>query len=329
MRRFLFSAVLFALCGFVQTAEAQQTFVPGTGDAWYGYTGTIMLTREDPRNVQLGVGAGNADLGFNASRFDFGPKFGYETVVGRRFDDGNGFEGRFFDVNLGTGSPNFTGGGNTIFTPFITPNGVTGPTPVTAAAGYVSSLKNLELNYRGQVTQAIGLISGFRYIDLGEELQLTYTNLSGAINSQQIRSKNEMWGGQLGLDALLYSGDRLSLSTFGKTGIFYNEASNSVYKNFRSGATNTINSARGSDDEFSYMFESGLNANVQMTRRLSFQAGYNIMWINGVALASDQIAVSNPTGGGTAQGVNPTQTSQVDTTSLFLHGMTLGLTYAW
>jgi len=58
---------------------------------------------------------------------------------------------------------------------------------------------------------------------------------------------------------------------------------------------------------------------------------HNVMWMGGVALASGQIAVSDPTAGGTlnAQGVNPRTNSGVDTSELLLHGMSLGPTYAW
>jgi len=322
MRRILTAAALLVLCGFAQTVVAQQTYVSGTQDAWYGYTGAIMLTREDPRHTPVAVTAAGAEV-LNSSRFDFGPNFGVETVVGRRFAEGDGIEGRFFDVDLGTSAPDFASGG-AVFTPFndntfASRDGLT-PGPVGVRQHYASNLKNLELNYRAQAAGPFGIIAGFRYVDLSEQLQIGYARPTGTVNIQEINSKNEMWGAQLGSDVLLFSGDRLSLSAFGKSGIFYNDAQNFSRGRFRS-AVLTIDSTSGgdSDDELSFVFESGLNAGVQLTERLTFQAGYNIMWLNGVALASDQIAATDLAGG----------PSRVDTRNLFLHGLTLGATFVW
>lgn len=328
MRRFL-SSLAFALffVGLVQPAAAQ-TYVPGTEATWYGSVGTIMLTRENPESRLIATDFFRADTGYNTSVVDFDPQFGYDTTIGRRLGDGFGVEARYFEVNMGTNLPTFFDA-NGLFTAFNNNTNTLGFSGlnVVAQGKYKSELQSFELNLRQQVTSNIGMLYGFRYFELAEELKLNYTSpgIPGETD-QSIRGRNEMFGGQLGFDALLLERDWWSVTTFAKSGLYYNDAHSRVNQNF---INTTANSSAGNDDELAFAVEAGLKFNVLLTRRLSLQTGYNVMWLDGVALASNQIAGSDPAGFGVAPGVNPTVPAPVDTTQLFLHGMTLGLTYAW
>jgi hypothetical protein len=86
----------------------------------------------------------------------------------------------------------------------------------------------------------------------------------------------------------------------------------------------------GQDDEISFVTEAGLNLNLQLTRRLSFQTGYNIMHLGNVAPASDQVAFGNPNNDNTIFGaVGPVVPTAVDTSRLWLQGVTMGMSWVW
>jgi len=66
--------------------------------------------------------------------------------------------------------------------------------------------------------------------------------------------------------------------------------------------------------------ELGLNAVYQVNEHFSLMAGYQLAWIEGVALASEQIAVSDPFAG--IGGIDITG-------SPFYHGFTAAAEFRW
>ena len=333
MRHFFTALTVGAIfCGLIQTAAAQ-TFVPGSGPGWYGSLGTIMLNRENPEYDVLSINPfTNAPI-YTTALVDFDTDFGYDLTFGRRFAGGGGLEARYFNVKMDTTLP-------TVFSPVgaATPYnhgitaaqiGVLGPTFISST--YTSRLQSVELNARLPATQNIDFLYGIRYLELAEELGLQYepAGFPQDVFGQHIGARNEMFGSQFGLDALLFQGSWFSVKTFGKSGLYYNAAHGRVGNTSGNPVTFTRQSA-GQDDEISFVSEGGLNLNLQLTRRLSFQTGYNLMYLGNVALASDQVAFGNPTNDGTVVGVvGPLIPTGVDTSHLWLHGVTMGMSWVW
>ena len=69
-----------------------------------------------------------------------------------------------------------------------------------------------------------------------------------------------------------------------------------------------------------FLGELTLSAAYQLNETWGLRAGYNLMWISGVALAPDQLDFS----------FTPTSGSQLSNSgSLFIHGASLGLEARW
>jgi hypothetical protein len=323
-------------CGLLETAAAQ-TFVPGSGPAWYGSLGTILLNRENPEYDVIARGAiAQTTPVYTTSGADFDADFGYDLTFGRRFTGDWGVEARYFNVKMDTTLPTILTnlGAVTAFNNNDPLSGLGIGGNVFAGGTYASRLQSVEFNARRQATENVGILYGFRYLELAEELSLQYELAPGQglqlIDRQHIGGRNEMFGGQLGLDALLLLRDWFSVTSFGKAGLYYNAAHARAGDQFGNPLPFSTRQSAGQDDEAAFVTETGIKLNVQLTSRLSWQTGYNVLYLGGVALASDQIAVSDPDLRSTIVGVQgPIVNSAVDTSHLWLHGMTMSLAWAW
>jgi hypothetical protein len=258
---------------------------------------------------------GGTDL-LNADDFGFDFEPGYDvslmrhSVLGTCWD----IEGRYFGVDGWDSSvPTITSPNGGVIQ-FVEPIGnVFFPAEINAS--YNSELHSAELNARRQVRNWLQFLVGVRYLELNEQ-SLTITqdigpglNLATTDNS----AVNRLWGAQLGADALLLQRNRFSVEGIMKAGIFANSASNSTSISQPTGPF--FNSA-AQTDHTAFVGEVGVTGLYQFTSCLSVRASYQMLWLEGTALASDQISVSDP-----ANGVATVDTGG----SLFYHGVFVGL----
>lgn len=189
---------------------------------------------------------------------------------------------------------------------------VVGVTPGTV--GYGSTLDSFELNFRRGYNDWLTWFIGFRMLEVGEELTADFNGLASA----GFDVNNHLYGGQLGLDAVLFDrGGPFYANLIGKAGIYGNSA-DSVTTTVGVGGALPLVVANGDDTAF--VGELSLLAGYRLTERMNIVGGYNLLWIDGVALAPDQLATTN-----IATGV-----ATVDTSStLFYHGFNVGLEYYW
>jgi len=162
---------------------------------------------------------------------------------------------------------------------------------------------------------------GFRYLRLGEELNILAqrTEVGGVEQgSYNIRTTNHLYGAQLGA-RLRRSWSVFGWEATGKAGIFGNDAqTNQSVTDFPDyqlpGRT-----AWSRNGTVAFLGEVNLSALCRLTDVWNLRAGYNAIWIEGVALAPDQLdfhfaaaprTIDN--GGG-----------------MFLHGVNLGLEARW
>ncbi len=123
-----------------------------------------------------------------------------------------------------------------------------------------------------------------------------------------------MDGFQLGGEAILWrpGGGRFRLEGSAKTGILGDATSN--YGNFDTLA------ATSTGTHVAFMAEWGITGVVQITQNLAARAGYQGLMLDGVALASEQNGVLNPTAG--------TGTTENSGTPIY-QGLVVNLEYSW
>ena len=196
--------------------------------------------------------------------------------------------------------------------------------PVDVSASYHSALHNVELNAWRPVGNWGQLLIGFRYLDLSENgLNLYNTVIVAPSNPSvsRIDANNHLSGFQVGFDSVPWSRNRLSLEGCVKAGIYDNHATNSVFIT-QDGPFVYTSSAK--TDHAAFVGSLALTARYAITANLSARAGYQLLWIDGVALAPDQIAVSAPE---TGFGTDSIHSMMSTSGSPFYHGAFVGLEF--
>lgn len=287
---------------------------------WQAWADALFMTRDIGGGQSLAFGDPGDPKGsevFNSDEMDFdfawGPSIGLfrclspYTSVGVEFYalDGWSTEDQV-DGDVSVQFPSF---------PFL-PDGGYG----LATFRYESQLYNTEINLRHRVarTDWLTLLAGFRWIELGEEFGTTFET-GGTTPNFLIDVNNHLYGFQLGALANLKSRGPWSLDGWIKAGIYGNSASQETTEDFTSvGGEMTYISAR--DTNVAFAGDIGITLQRQITQRLSARVGYMALWVEGVALAPEQLDNSDPSSG----------TATLDhSDGVLYHGGFAGLEYKW
>ena len=210
-------------------------------------------------------------------------------------------------------------------------NNLVGPdyTEVSGALATSSAnIQSLEVNLRRTDGGMIEWISGFRWLEWGQNLStldaITQGDVLAGGNFTSINTLNNLYGWQWGGDMMLWNAGRwLRVNGIAKAGVYYNHQSsqNSIYTNFVD-PTADVNVA-AANDTVSFVGETGINASLALTNWLSWRAGYTVFWLGGVANAANQLSLSD-----FSDPAAPT-TSISPYSSVLLHGATTGLEARW
>ncbi len=301
---------------------------------WSFDSASLFLFRSDPGSKQLIRGIGNPDNSVNADDLSYGFAYGYQLSLERQLTQRTRFETRFF------GTDDFSDHTTQATTPnaFLDPQFLqVGSSVIPRRSGtsiqtrLASKLYSFELNMNHQVTENIEAIAGFRYVRLKDNLSLNIPDATTAFfnlpspTSAQTEASNDLFGGQIGARARLWQGRRFSLTTDGKAGIYGNGAHQ------RSSITtqdplfgNLKSTANDFNDTVAFVGEWTLQGNYKLTDRWSVDLGYQLLWIDGVAVGTEQLTASNYKLAGVGPGNGIDSHDHV-----FYQGILLGLNYVW
>ena len=208
---------------------------------------------------------------------------------------------------------------------------------------YSTELYSAEINAQKKVSNRITVLVGFRWLQLHENLQGTipppdiyaptwkYGNptLSGAVPLSPFplapsyppfwntSTTNNLYGLQIGADGKLFERGRFSIDGLIKVGGYWNHVTDSTGVSIEK----VVYNANASTDHPAFVSEAGLQCKYQITSRITLKIGYEVLWLEGVALAPGQIQDTHTTYapiGATALGVN-------SNSHVLFHGGTAGL----
>jgi hypothetical protein len=145
---------------------------------------------------------------------------------------------------------------------------------------YSSRLYNLEINLRPRIAEGLPLVIGFRTLQLHEWLEAWREGPEQVIVGTSV--SNFLYGLQVGAEPYLLGGGVLQLNALVKAGIYGNVASQTSF----SPVTETTVSA--SQDRVSFVGDVGLTLVYRFSQFFEVRAGYELLWIEGVALAPEQ-----------------------------------------
>jgi hypothetical protein len=198
---------------------------------------------------------------------------------------------------------------------FTTPDYTVSSTTYPMQFDYASNLYNAEFNVRWNPLCRVTMLAGFRWVELRE-------NMDGAIVPSTMEyfwntnTKNNLYGFQIGADANIWEWGCFSIDGLVKAGVFGNHAE-------QTSALHTgqyIGTGSASTNHTSFLGELGLQCKYQVTQSLTLRAGYEAMWLQGVALAPGQIQESYFASD--QFGINSNN-------GMFYHGAVAGLEYSF
>jgi hypothetical protein len=284
-----------------------------SGCCWTAFADALLLQRTGGKTSTLMITPSGSEL-LNSNAFNFpvavGPRLG---IVGEDILFGCDVEALYFavdgwDITKSVLVPDE----GAYFNLFNEQIGLLDPGTVVDYR-YISRLHNAEINVRHPIWERLYFLMGFRYLQLHEDFAATILSplvpdADGPFADANV--DNNLYGGQIGLNVAFISTHRLSIEGVLKAGVFGNYAD----------LTMTVGDSLLGDKttHTSVLGEIGLMGIVQVAPHLSLRGGYQVLWLDGIAIASDQF-----------ENVNPADPKPYMGGTLFYHGAFAGLEYAF
>jgi hypothetical protein len=129
-------------------------------------------------------------------------------------------------------------------------------------------------------------------------------------------AKNNLYGGQIGVEGKLFDREQFWIDGLAKAGVYANTADNR-YWGASSGSISPFSD--DTQDQVAFVGELGFTATWQISRNLAVKAGYQLLWVQGVAIAGDQaVAVDIDAHNGITSGGG-----------VFYHGALVSADFRW
>lgn len=188
---------------------------------------------------------------------------------------------------------------------------------------YESQIHNAEINrvfsHYADSSRSVEFLYGFRYLNLNEDFDIVSTDFQESTSTYDVHTNNNLFGAQVG-SRLCSRHGRWTWEGTGKAGIFGNAAEqhSDPIVDFPAFVIRPGRSA--SEGNVAFVGDLNLTGIYQLSSVWGVRAGYNLIWIDGVALAPDQLDFTN----------TPTSGKGVSTDGgLFLQGVNVGLEARW
>lgn len=302
-------------CDVSSACEEYCRCCSGEASLWNVYVGAIFLTRDTPdAGAIVGPNPPNGGSFSNGSNFDFDTQTGIDFQLARRLANGDLLEGRYFGVDDVNATQNFVTPGNFIGAGFIGPGGI----PIVGA--YSSQIRSAELNWRRPLGDRLTILAGFRYIGFDDSLYYTINTTTAA---GKYEYDNDLYGGQLGADLSLLDPCRpFQLHVIGKAGVYQNNIGGSFQTFVPVGSPTPLQRFGRDDKQSAFVGDLQLVASYQLSCHLAIRGGYQLLWLDNVALAGDNASASQ---------TNPAilNTSTDSDGHVFYHGAMIGLEIIW
>lgn len=163
---------------------------------------------------------------------------------------------------------------------------------------YDSEIHNVELNIRESIGDDLKLLAGIRWLNLNEHFDLTTADTfvgPTIVNGlYEVRTENHLLGAQLGLITSQCLTDKASLDLAGKAGLYANFARQRTYVENDTGrafpgVNNVLRDFDDSAEEAAFIGELSAALNYKLRDNLTARGGVQLMWLQGVALAPEQL----------------------------------------
>ena len=270
---------------------------------WIATVDAIALNRYHGQPRTLATTASGAPLlTLNSMTFDYeiNPR---ASLIRKDVHNGWDLELGYFGIDNWHSQASLVNANSVVFTtPELT---VAAAPPQGEDFFYNARLYSAEVNLRKQLDYNLTFLAGFRWFELQEGF--TGQRVGGAPESifWHSQTMNHLYGFQLGAERMLWAGQqgRLRLDGLIKAGIYDNHCEQRSASPFVS-AQEVV----AAQDALAFQGEVFLTVSYQLSSHWAVRSGYQAMWMESVALAPAQAAVTNIR----------TQTATVDASGGFL-----------
>ena len=274
------------LLATVQTANAQPFPFGKLAEKFerqFIVSADALALRRGPTGSQGLTGGGIDEWNAADMRFDYevGPRISLEIPV----FEWSSIELNYFGIQSHTATKTKTGVFAAVagpgFTYFVGPGDFN-------RFNYSADLHSLEANFRHQWSDWITLLAGFRWVEVSEDF---HGFLNGDL-TYSLATINHLYGFQIGADVTLHRffDGRLRADSFARAGIFGNHA---TVTGVSTGVAAPAGAATDNSDGSAFVGELGLLGVYQLRENLFIRAGYQVLWIDGIATAPNQLPTVN------------------------------------
>jgi hypothetical protein len=161
---------------------------------------------------------------------------------------------------------------------------------------------------------------GVRYLKLDEDLSLLGNNENVAAALYNVDADNNLYGAQIGGRIRSFHG-KWGWEVTKKVGLFANDASQRQYIVDELGVNDVLyRSGSASGDDVAFVTDLNVSLICQVCRSAGLRFGYNLLWVEGIALAPNQLDFNDLANSG-----NYLRTGD----GSFMHGFHVGLEVNW
>jgi hypothetical protein len=255
----------------------------------------------------------------------FRNELGQRMTVGIAFSERSAFEMTYLGLQNNVASANGTGPADLFLAGNLASTATAFSNASAVSAFDATMLQGLEFNYVATtVFERLSLIGGFRYLDVKDSLGLNSN--SSTINGGpgnglgffSMNTLNQLYGGQAG--ALFRQNfDLLSVELSGKAGAYDNYATQTQVLNNNG---TVLRNGSGNQNTAAFIGDLNLSGVYHFTNFIALRFGYNVMFVNRLALAADQL---NLNGNSSSNGISSSGNGLNHDANLFLYGVNAGL----
>jgi hypothetical protein len=285
--------------------EACRIWPPATNGcppSWYARADLLALFRDVNNEFDFATlgPSGPVALSTGDFRADFSP--GIRAVVGTTLGNWYRLEVSYFGSYSWDDLAAVRSEDNDLYSPFSDFGDPAGLPDYDyndfASIRFSSTLNNGELNLRRRVLMRPGsyeasFLVGGRYLQIDEEFgYLTQSSMEGTTNQMTVDTGNSLWGAQVGLLSQFLIQPKCWIDFEMKGGIFTNRAS--LTRTYTGPAALTGVVGTDEQDRTSFVGDLSLQFNYQFAPAWTFYAGYNALWVTGLATGAANFEASIP-----------------------------------
>lgn len=291
---------------------------------WYVRVEGITLTRDVEGEIAFATRGTPTNVVLATDDFDFPFNAGARVLLGHTLNECYQLEGSFFDVAQWKDEATVRDTTGTMRGPFFGGVAATALNNINfAAIDGTSYLQNAEINLRRHVGMPPGradvsFLFGLRYVRVAEGFDYFSTTVTGVSSNLGVTARNDMIGPQIGMLVEFFKEQCWWINFEMKGAILHNSATQDTV--FATGAGAFPGHAAENDTAF--LGDLSLDGVYRFSPRFSARFGYQIIWIGGLALATENANPDvNILTSGPARVVNDGE--------VVYHGPHAGLEFAW